>query len=169
MKTIFILLFAVSASAQTLSDYTQFIERWEGRRHALYTDSRGNVTIGVGFHMIGDTDKIVRKMFVINGKEKLTDKQIDRILSEKVTICIGDVRTVIPNFDTIPYKYKLICADLRYQLGPTGFRKFKRAIAAIKKNDFDKFRLELRQSLWYIQSGNRGKHHVSSQNRRKTN
>jgi lysozyme len=46
---------------------------------------------------------------------------------------------------------------MRFNLGGTGFRKFKKMIAAINNNDFMTAALEMKNSKWFDQVGKRAK------------
>jgi len=47
--------------------------------------------------------------------------------------------------------------DLAFNLGEPRLRKFVRLIDAVKERDWGKAAEEARNSLWYVQVGNRGK------------
>ena len=133
-----------------ISHFMKFTEHWEGRRHTAYTD-RGAFAIGVGHHFKNKNE--------FSGK--LTDKQIDELLKRDMTQAIIDAKQLVKNFDSLPYKVKLIVADLSFNLGKNNFSKFKKAIHACHNRDWEKMAFELKNSKWYGQVNRRSKHHVT--------
>lgn len=151
MKKFFLMAFllAGSVAAQTLPEYMAFTRKWEGTRHFVYKDFRGNKTIGVGHKLSKDENLLI-----------ITTAKVNQLfVSDMVDAYVG-ARQSVKNFDTLPPDVKLIVADMVFNLGTNGFSKFKKAIAACESNDWQKMALELRASLWYKQTGNRAKHHV---------
>lgn len=153
MKKFFLslILLASVASGQTIHDYARFIERWEGRRASAYVCPAGFNTIGVGHR-------------VMNGENfsRLTNKQIDSLLLRDTVSAYVSARRNIKNFDSLPRDIKLIVVDMNYNLGERGFSKFKKTIAAIESNNFAVASREMKNALWYKQTGRRARHHVST-------
>ena len=52
---------------------------------------------------------------------------------------------------------KKVVIDMRYNLGPTRFRQFRRMIAALAVGDYKVASWEMQDSAWYHQVGNRSK------------
>lgn len=143
-------LFIPDSHGQTLQQYGQFIEKWEGRENKPYKDTTGNLTVGVG-HKVTDTEVV---------KSHYTDSEINKLLRDDTRKAIQAAKTTVKNFDQQPTKVKLILVDMAYNLGPTGLRKFEKAIDAIEKQDYDKASQELKDSKWYGQTGKRARNHV---------
>jgi hypothetical protein len=55
----------------------------------------------------------------------------------------------------------MIVADIAYNIGEPRLTKFTKFKDALNNNDFTKAAQELKNSKWYNQVGNRGKHHVN--------
>ena len=151
-KYIIVTLFVLCniSVAQSLNQYMEFIERWEGREHTAYIDSLGHRTIGVGHRLF---DKKVTH---------LSDPEITRILAKDTLIAISDAKSLICDFNNKPSHVKLICVDLCFNLGKTKFSKFKKTINACNDGDYLLMSRELIDSKWYKQVGRRSKHHVKS-------
>jgi lysozyme len=60
-------------------------------------------------------------------------------------------------FWALPEIAQRVLVDMRFNLGGAGFRKFKKMIAAINANDFMTAALEMKNSRWSNQVGNRAK------------
>ena len=70
-----------------------------------------------------------------------------------------DAITELQNFDWFeeldPVRNKVVI-DMRYNLGPTRFRQFKRMIAALAAGDYTAAAAEMVDSKWYRQVMTRG-------------
>lgn len=141
----------VETAQGDLRDFMKFTENWEGRKHSAYND-KGGFAIGVGHHF---KDK---KQFT----KKLTNKEIDALLEKDMKQAVADAKTIIKNFDSLPYQVRLIVADMSFNLGIIKFSKFKKAIDACHNQDWSRMADELENSLWYKQVNRRSKHHVDT-------
>lgn len=149
-KLLFLLCVMVCMDSHAdLKQFMKFTEHWEGRRNKAYSDKSG-FAIGVGHHF---KDK---KEF----PKKLTNKEIDALLEKDMKQAIADAKTIIKNFDSLPYQVRLIVADMSFNLGIIKFSKFKNAIDACHNRDWSHMADELENSLWYKQVNRRSKHHV---------
>jgi lysozyme len=108
------------------------IERHEGRRRFPYTDTVGKTSIGVGRNL---TDK------------GLSDDEIDYLLANDIRECLEDLAT-FPWFAGLDPVRQRVLVDLRFNLGPTRFRKFKATIASVAQGDYVKASEHLGRSLW---------------------
>jgi lysozyme len=117
------------------------LEWAEGRRAKPYRDTVGKLTIGVGRNL----DDV-----------GLRDDEIDYLLGR-------DISDVLSTCGALPYWARLdpvrqlVVADLVFNLGITGWRKFVRANDAITRGDYAAAANELVSSKWYAQVGRRGK------------
>ena len=148
MKTL-ILVLMVFMTTGTFGDYAKFIEKWEGRKHTVYTCPAGYKTIGVG-HLIKKGESFTY----------LSDTEIDHILSQDIETAITIARKTFKNFDQHPYEVRLIMCDLAYNLGENKLALFKKTIKAFDLFDYKTASLELKNSKWFRQTGLRAKHHV---------
>jgi GH24 family phage-related lysozyme (muramidase) len=145
----------------------EWIERWEGRRSRVYTDTRGHPTIGVGFNLdrpdarghiedVGlDYDQVRA------GLVELSDSQIDRLFDADVDRSIADARTLVANFDSIPETKQKVVVDMVFNLGARGFAAFRNTINAIEQEDWQRAAREMKDSRWYGQVGNRAPANVA--------
>lgn len=145
MKTLLLILMltAGAASCQTIQEYESFIERWEGRRLTQYRDSEGNLTIGVG-HLVTPEQKIVKK---------ISNKTADLLLARDSVKALAIAKKLVPTFDSLPQNAKMVLVSLAFNLGEKGLGKFKKMLAAIGKEDFERAALELKDSKWWDQVG----------------
>ena len=141
----------------------------EGLRLTPYICPAGYWTVGVGRNLEskGLTHEEQQKLFGKAGYTKsetiellkerpLTKEEALFLLANDIDDAVADLR----NFDWFegldPIRKKVVI-DMRYNLGPTRFRQFKRMIAALSVGDYNVASWEMHNSIWYNQVGNRGK------------
>lgn len=138
---------------------TEMIRLNEGVRAKIYKDSLGIPTIGVGFnlqradasgrlHTVGSDLTAVLAGFV------LSEDQITRLLRLDVDDVVEDVRTLV-HLDAMPIEAQLVLCDLRFNIGPTSFRKFTTTLEAFRRGHYKKAALQLEASKWAGQVGKR--------------
>lgn len=119
-----------------LSEMMKDLIRDEGLELKPYRCPTGKLTIGVG--------------------RNLEDKGISQdeaiyLLRNDITECVEDLRTIFHNFEEFSASRKRALINMRFNLGPSGFRSFKKMIAAIKANDWQTACKEAKNSKWYKQ------------------
>lgn len=112
----------------------------EGVRRFPYLDSVGKWTIGVG-HNLSD--------------KGLSPRAIDFLLDEDLDECVIDLAT-FPWFAPLDEVRQHVLLDLRFNLGPSRFRGFKRMLRAVSEGDYAAAATALRRSLWFSQVKSRG-------------
>lgn len=118
----------------------QLLRAHEGYRRHPYLCTAGKLTIGIG--------------------RNLDDVGIDEIealflLDRDLQACLLDLQRIFPGFDDLAEARKHALTDLRFNVGPGGFRTFKRMIAAVSVCEFDKAAREMLASKWADQVGKR--------------
>ena len=103
--------------------------RHEGLRLFPYTDTVGKVTIGVGRNL---TDVGISE----SEAYLLLDNDLDEVLCD-----LED----FPWFTGLNSVRQLVVADMRFNLGPLGFRKFTRTLASIESGQYAKAATEMFQ------------------------
>ncbi len=144
-----------------------WIERWEGRRAKVYTDSAGHPTIGIGFNL--DRADAVEKIAALGvsyddlraGAVELSDDQIDALFSADLETAIEGARSNVSSFDGLPDEKQMVVVDLVFNLGASGFAAFKRTIAAIEAQLWSQAADEMEDSLWFRQVGLRAQADVA--------
>jgi len=145
-----------------LEDFMQFVETHEGFRDIVYTDTRGNPTIGVGFNLNRYDAKEKLRQYgyvyetVLNGIQVKKDILYE-IFKLDIIDTIKAVTNIFSDFALLPNDVQLILVDMCFNLGVFGLQKFQKMIAAIKEKDYKKAAEEMIDSKWYSQVGNRSK------------
>lgn len=112
----------------------------EGIKYAPYKCTAGKTTIGIGHNL---DDKGVSKAVV------------NMMYEEDVEEAIFDLLTLFDNFYELPENIQLVLADMRFQLGPGGFRSFERMIVSVKDRNWPEMIKQMQTSSWYKQTSNR--------------
>ena len=118
------------------------IKKNEGYVKMVYKDSLGIDTIGYGFAI----------------KDLELDEDIcDEILLRKLKDLEKQVNRKFGWFKYMPPNIKDVVMEMSYQLGVTGFSKFKKTIAFLQDKQWQEASVEMLDSLWAKQTPNRAK------------
>ncbi len=112
----------------------------EGLRLKPYHCPAGKLTIGVGRNL---EDK------------GISEKEAVLLLENDIEECLEDLKTIFQAFDLLPEPVQRVLVDMRFNLGPNRFRRFKKMLAAVKNQDFTQAAVEMKDSRWYSQVGKR--------------
>jgi len=112
--------------------------RHEGERLSLYVCTAGKSSIGIGHNLTdkGITQEMSRFIFKIDMDECIVD------LSQRV---------FLGQFEDFPEDIQHVLINMRFQLGHTGFRNFKKMITAYRKLDLAEAVKQMRDSRWFHQ------------------
>ncbi len=112
----------------------------EGLEKMVYRCPAGKLTVGVGRNL---EDK------------GITEEEALFLLRNDIAECEDDLRSIFTEYDTLDESRKRVLIDMRFNLGPSRFRQFKKLIAAVKEKDFSRAADEMKDSNWYRQVGKR--------------
>jgi lysozyme len=115
--------------------------RHEGLRLHAYYDTVDKITVGVGRNL---SDK------------GLTNEEAMYLLDHDIDECIADLTASYPWFAPLDDVRQRVMVDMRFNLGPTRFRGFKRMLRMMELKDYVQVAASMRQSLWYRQVKARG-------------
>ena len=118
------------------------IKKNEGYVKMVYKDSLGIDTIGYGFAI----------------KDLELDEDIcDEILLRKLKDLEQKVNKKFGWFKYMPPNIKDVVMEMCYQLGVTGFSRFRKTIAFLQDKRWEDASVEMLDSLWAKQTPNRAK------------
>ena len=118
------------------------IKNHEGFRSTVYQCTEGYDTIGYGFAIKDlELDKDIAELILIR---KLADLQ-ERISS------------TFNWFNNAKEVVKDVVTNMCYQIGVSGFNKFKKTIYYLETEQYEEASLEMLDSLWAKQTPNRAK------------
>lgn len=118
------------------------IKQDEGFRARAYVCPAGKLTIGYGRN-ISETGP------------GITGSEAEVLLSNDITACDADCRALYPGWDTFSLRRKATLVNLRFQLGGSGLRGFRKMNAAINAGDWETAARELADSALMTQTPNR--------------
>ena len=118
------------------------IKDHEGFKSTVYQCTEGYDTIGYGF-AIKDL--------------KLSKEVCDIILAEKLAKLQFDINNKFEWFEDSPEIVRNVVTNMCYQLGLTGFSKFKQTIYYLETEQYEEASIEMLDSLWSRQTPNRSK------------
>jgi len=126
-----------------MSKIEKQIMRHEDFRSMAYSDLKGNLTIGYGRNL---------------ESKGLSKIEALMLLRNDIAECEADLCKIFgkPLYD-LDNNRRWALIDMRYNLGPGGFRGFVRMINAVKCGFYAQAAKEMRHSAWYEQVGDRGK------------
>lgn len=113
----------------------------EGWRDKVYRCSADKLTIGYGFNL--DDNPLPKHIG-------------EQLLEHKMNDCLRCLRKY-EWYDTLDLVRRVVVIDMMYNLGPIRFSQFKKFIAALKDEDYNKAALEMEDSRWYNQVGIRAR------------
>lgn len=118
------------------------IKEHEGYVGVVYKDSLGIDTIGYGFAI----------------KDLELDEDICEMILERKLKNLNDrVRVRFEWYRYMPPQIQDVIMEMCYQLGVTGFSKFKKTILFLQNKQFHDASQEMLDSLWARQTPNRAK------------
>jgi len=118
------------------------IKKSEGFRSTVYKCTEGHDTIGYGFAI---------KDLV------LTEHIATRILNAKLVELKLRVQQKFPFIVDLPDEVQNVVIEMCYQMGVSGFSKFKKTISLLESKEFLSASKEMLDSRWAKQTPNRAK------------
>ena len=138
----FIKKISTKSLGSEMKDLIERIKKHEGFVEHVYDDSLGIPTIGYGFAI----------------KDLILDEDIaEEILVRKVQHLGRRVMNKFPFYGSLPQEAKGVLVEMCYQLGVYGVSKFKKALAAMQRGDWEVAADEMLDSKWAKQTPNRAK------------
>lgn len=124
--------------------YKQMTKDFEGLELKVYRCSSGKLTIGYGRNLED------------NG---ITKQEADMLFERDFTTAEAQARVLVTslgkNWIKFPEQRLYVLTDMIFNMGYTNVLKFKKTLAAIKADDYDKAAKEMLDSDWARQTGRR--------------
>lgn len=118
------------------------LERDEGRRGKPYKDTEGILTIGVGWNLEANV---------------LPDRVIDLLLRHSIYTAYNDALKLFPKFADLSDNRQRALVNMAFNLGRYRLSGFKKMIAAVNAEDWGRASIEMLDSKWARQVGDRAK------------
>ena len=118
------------------------IKKHEGFRSTVYQCTEGYDTIGYGFAI----------------KDLFLDEDIaELILIRNLAVLVERIKKTFSWINDAPKEVQDVVTNMCYQLGISGFSKFKKTIYFIETEQYQEASVEMLDSLWAKQTPNRAK------------
>ena len=140
-------MLAVEGSSEFAMRFFEALLEDEGVRDKKYRDTEGVWTIGVG-HTGPEVDALAEE-------EKASIESIVHWLLRDVRKAYDGAVRVIPNLDQYSSPRKAVVVMMVFNLGETGFRKFRKTIQYLKTYQWVRAGFEMLDSKWATQVGKR--------------
>jgi lysozyme len=128
-------------------DIEQMVLAHEGLRLKPYRCPAGKLTIGVGRNI---------------EDRGITPSEAMLLLRNDLQECENDLKTIFVDWNPALLGFRAwALVDMRFQLGGSGFRKFKKMIAAVKNRDWEQVAIQAEDSRWFKQVPRRAKEIVA--------
>lgn len=133
---------------------TELVQQHEGRRKNAYKDTKGKLTIGVGWNLDDPDSDVIATHFGLDlaalkaGTAALTDDQIDQVRDYQINEATLAAKRIFPNFDTMPENPQAVIVDMIFNLGETRFSKFVSTIGQLKAGNWKQAAIDAKASLW---------------------
>ena len=120
----------------------QSLKEHEGERLKAYKCTAGKTTIGIGRNL---DDK------------GISANEAEYLLENDIVECIKDLATFC-YWNSLGEHQQAALIDLRFNLGPAGYREFKKMNKALECNDFTEAAYQVTHSEYAKQVGKRAEH-----------
>lgn len=140
----------------------------EGVRDRAYRDTRGILTVGVGFNLTrADARTRLAAIgadyaLVCAGLRALTPRQIDELLDFTIAEACNATRGIVPDFPDLPDAIQLVLVDMVFNLGAAGVSRFRKMLAAVAARDWPEMARQMEDSAWFRQVGVRSQQLVAA-------
>lgn len=129
-----------------LERYQKYTKQFEALRLKPYKCSAGKLTIGYGRNLedVGITDKEAEMLF---------QADFNRAIQDAMKLC----QEYGVNYKNLSEGRFFVLTDMSFNLGYARLKQFKKMFSALKKGLYEDVCKEMKDSLWYKQTGNRAK------------
>jgi len=132
----------------------------EGVRYEVYLDHLGYPTFGIG-HLIRENDP----EYGSPAGTKISEERVAEIFRVDIVSVLNDCDILYDNiWEDFPAEVKEICANMMFNMGRTRLTKFQNMRLALAAGSWKLAALEMQDSKWYYQVGDRSKRLVARMN-----
>lgn len=125
----------------------------EGFREKAYECPTGYITIGYGHNL--ETSNLSADGIKRYLQRGISQEEATLLLKDDVKISVKSVDRGFPWVETLPEPARRALYNMCFQLGFHGLSKFRKMLAALQEQDWEKAKVEAKDSRWYRQTPNR--------------
>jgi len=122
----------------------------EGVIYEVYNDHLGYATFGIG-HLITEQDEEYGKPL----GTPVSEERVNAVFEKDVAIYMSEAKKVFPNLEQLPEEAQQVIVNMTFNMGAPRLAKFKKFIAGVNASDWNTAAVEMMDSRWAKQVGNR--------------
>jgi lysozyme len=122
----------------------------EGVKYEIYNDHLGYPTFGIG-HLITEWDKEYGQPT----GTLISEERVNEVFDKDVATYISEAKKVFPNLESLPDEAQEVIVNMCFNMGAPRLSKFKKFIAAVNEANWTTAGVEMLDSRWAKQVGNR--------------
>ena len=122
----------------------------EGVKYEIYKDHLGNPTFGIG-HLIVEGDEEYGKPV----GTPVHEDRVNNVFARDLRTYVDEAKKVFPDIDDLPETAQQVIVNMCFNMGAPRLSKFKKFIAAVNEADWETAAVEMMDSRWATQVGNR--------------
>lgn len=128
----------------------------EGCVYEVYLCTENHKTAGIGHKLRPEEPE-----YHLDIGSTVSPARVQEWFAQDVFDAIAACKRLFDDFDMLPEEVQKIAVNMCFNLGPTGYSKFKKHITAINNHDWAEAAAQMQDSRWYHQVGDRSKRLVS--------
>lgn len=122
----------------------------EGVKYEIYNDHLGYPTFGIG-HLITEWDKEYGQPT----GTLISEERVNEVFDKDVATYISEAKKVFPNLESLPDEAQEVIVNMCFNMGAPRLSKFKKFILAVNEANWTTAGVEMLDSRWAKQVGNR--------------
>ncbi len=122
----------------------------EGVKYEVYNDHLGYPTFGIG-HLVTEQDQEYGKPV----GTPVSEERVNAVFDNDVAIYMSEAKKVFPNLEQLPEEAQQVIVNMTFNMGAPRLAKFKKFIAGVNAGDWNTAAVEMMDSRWAKQVGNR--------------
>ena len=122
----------------------------EGVRYEIYDDHLGYKTFGIG-HLVKTTDE----EYGLPCGTPVSEERVNSVFDKDVETYIDETKKVFGNLEDMPQEVQQVLVNMCFNMGAPRLSQFKKFIKAIHDEDWATASVEMLDSRWANQVGDR--------------
>ncbi len=134
---------------------TDQLKRHESYRKRMYLCTAGKETIGFGYNLKANPLHLSSLEISNFYKNGMNEVEAERILKLMISKCVDQLEEAIPFINKLDTVRQDCLINMCFNMGLVGLLKFKKALLLVKAGDYQKASIEMLDSKWAKDVGNR--------------
>lgn len=130
----------------------------EGRKLSVYKDSKGILTVGIGFNLKANKTYPIIGRTISKFGERITDKECNQLFQWSVeNVALAPIeKYLLDGYNSLSSVRKRALINLCFNMGISTLLDFKNSLYYLFKGDYSKSSENFKRSKWYKQVAYRG-------------